>query len=159
LENGVQVDKPVHYAQIQTYLGLLRTQFPDWLDGEPPETALYVVVCKNNEKLYVETVDFDEEAFLELGLVASEVLQAVEPPERPVLAPDGKVCLWCPFESVCWDAQVPDKVCGTCHNYRLDIVSGRVFCALSYEAVRGFDSCDDYTLSAGLEPAPKVLEW
>jgi hypothetical protein len=54
-KNGVQKSKPMHWAQMQIYMA-----------GMEIDRALYVAVCKDNDRLYTERVEYDEAAALAL---------------------------------------------------------------------------------------------
>jgi len=128
---GVEKVKPIHYAQMQTYMGLSRAKWDEWgLDGEPPSAALYLVHCKNDERLYAERVRFDEAFFLDLGRKAKGIIEAAEPPERIAFTSDYYLCRWCDFSDICHHGAVPRVDCRTCAHStpRTDTEGGLWWC-------------------------------
>ncbi len=70
-KNGVGESKPAHYAQMQSYMGLLGV-----------ERALYFAVNKDNDEIYTEWVHFDEDAFKAMQARARRIIDAGEPPAK-----------------------------------------------------------------------------
>lgn len=50
VKKGVEKSKPVHYAQMQTYMAGLNV-----------DRAFYLAVCKDNDQIYTERVKYDKE--------------------------------------------------------------------------------------------------
>lgn len=112
---GVQEAKPVHYAQMQVYMGLAPKFWGEWpIDGKPPKAALYMVHCKDTDELYLERVHFDPQAFHELGLKAKAIIEAEAPPERIAFTEDYYKCGWCDFKDICHGTEIPRVDCRTC---------------------------------------------
>lgn len=112
---GVREAKPVHYAQMQVYMGLAPKHWQEWpIEGEPPRAALYMVHCKGTDELYLERVHFDEQAFHELGRKAKSIIEAEAPPERIAYTADYYKCGWCDFKGICHGNEVPRVDCRTC---------------------------------------------
>lgn len=112
---GVREAKPVHYAQMQVYMGLAPKRWQEWpIDGDPPKAALYMVHCKDTDELYLERVHFDEQAFHELGRKAKSIIEAEAPPERIAYTDDYYKCGWCDFKDICHGTEVPRVDCRTC---------------------------------------------
>ena len=65
---GVQTAKPEHYAQMQCYMawsGMTR--------------ALYMAVCKDDDRMHLERIDYDREAADRLFVKAQRIIDAPEP--------------------------------------------------------------------------------
>ena len=102
-KNGVRAAKPLHFAQMQTYMHLTEMT-----------RAAYIVVCKETDDLYFERVEYDE-AFA-LGLIerAGRVIFAAEPPARISTDPDWWECKTCLFFEHCHGTAAPAVSCRTC---------------------------------------------
>lgn len=103
LKLGVAKSKPVHYAQMQVYMGQTGM-----------ERALYVMVCKNNDDIHVERVEFDAVEFSRLMAKALRVIDATEPPLRISEDPSWYECKMCDHAPVCHGTEAPDVNCRTC---------------------------------------------
>lgn len=122
--------RPVHYAQMQVYMGLLQTQWPDDIDGAPPVQALYLAICKDDERMHTDIVDFDPAYFDKLGWLVREILTAESMPDLAWKTPDYKHCTYCASSGICWDKLDPAAVCGTCDHFRVDVAAGAFRCGL-----------------------------
>lgn len=100
---GVAESKPQHYAQMQSYMGLLGV-----------ERALYFAVNKDNDEIYTEWVHFDEEAFQAMRERAKRIIGAKEPPARLSDDPAHWQCKGCSFYALCHEQQVAEVSCRTC---------------------------------------------
>lgn len=100
---GVAEAKPQHYAQIQSYMGLMGV-----------ERAMYLAVNKDNDELYTEWVHFDEDAFKALTERARRIIDAKEPPEKLSTDPAHWGCKMCPFHALCHEQKVAEVSCRTC---------------------------------------------
>lgn len=103
LKSGVREAKPLHWAQMQIYMGLTGM-----------ERALYLVENKNTSALYQERVHFDAVEFAKLLARAERVIQAAEPPPRLSADPAWFACKFCPFHELCHGQRVPEVNCRTC---------------------------------------------
>lgn len=95
--------KPMHYAQMQVYMGLMRLSH-----------ALYLVENKNDAALYTEIVAFDADAFARLLAKAERIISANEPPPRIADRADDQNCRYCHFAPLCHGQQTPEVNCRTC---------------------------------------------
>ena len=93
---GYEAWNPKYAAQIQVYMGLAGL-----------DHAVVVVECKNDSRLYVESICFDP---LECGLLMDKALRITEAdgdtvPDRPEKATSEKssFCRYCPRNRWCWD--------------------------------------------------------
>lgn len=87
---GVEQAKPMHWAQMQVYMGLTGLT-----------RALYLVENKNTSALYEERVAADPVAFARLMARAQSVVEAAEPPPRLSNDPAWWQCKFCAFHGLC----------------------------------------------------------
>lgn len=109
VKKGVKDAKPLHFAQMQTYMGLLEL-----------ENALYLVENKNDAAIYSEQVPFDQVAFDKLMVKARRVIEATEPPPK-IGGPDDFACKWCNFQSLCHGTEAAEVNCRTCTHATPDL--------------------------------------
>ena len=70
-KGGVEVEKPEHFAQMQTYM-----------KGTGLTRALYMVVNKDNDELYTERLRYDAKKAQAIIDKAQSIINATTPPER-----------------------------------------------------------------------------
>jgi hypothetical protein len=102
-KNGVKKSKPVHWAQIQMYMG-----------HSGMRRALYVAVNKNDDSIYSERVHFDPKPFDDLSAKAAYIIDAQVPPERLSTDPAWYECKRCDFQEICHRKKIPLVNCRTC---------------------------------------------
>lgn len=101
---GVEASKPMHFIQMQVYmmgLGLAR--------------ALYVAVCKDDDRLHIERIKYDE-------VVASKFVErgrrlALDDRLPPPISTDPSwyQCKFCPAHSFCHGTKLTKQInCRTC---------------------------------------------
>lgn len=118
---GVQAAKPMHFKQMQVYMGLTGM-----------DRALYLAENKNTSELYAERVHFDVVEFERLMARAERVITAAEPPPRISADPAWFECKWCAFHPLCHAQQVPEVNCRTCaHSTPKMEGDGRWVCELN----------------------------
>lgn len=106
VKHGVEVAKPVHYAQMQIYMhmrGLTR--------------ALYLAVNKNTDALHAERIEYDPTAALRLVAKAERIVKADRPPTRQYDDPEARSawkCRSCPALGVCHQGAWARRNCRTC---------------------------------------------
>ncbi len=101
---GVQVDKPMHYSQMQIYMYLADLQF-----------AAYLVVNKNTDELYFERVPANKTHAELLLAKAERIIASSEPPERMTDDPTFFKCSWCEYKELChYSDRTPQTNCRTC---------------------------------------------
>lgn len=100
---GVQKAKPLHWAQMQVYMGLTGM-----------DRALYYAENKNDAALYTERVHFDKAEFTKLRERALRVIRAAEPPARISADPAWFECKFCHFHALCHGDEAPEANCRTC---------------------------------------------
>ena len=103
VKDGVQKSKPMHYAQMQIYMG-----------ETGMERAMYIAENKDTSELYCEWVHFDAVEFARLKARAERVINANEPPLRCSNDPSWYVCKMCDFHAHCHGEAAPAVNCRTC---------------------------------------------
>lgn len=103
-KHGVEKSKPQHFVQMQLYML-----------GMKIERALYVAVCKDDDRIYTERVKFDEEVaqkYLDRGKRLT--LEDRMPP--PISAdPSWYQCKFCAAHDLCHGSKLTKEVnCRTC---------------------------------------------
>ena len=127
LEKGVRLAKPMHYAQMQCEM--LGTSMK--LDRKV-DRALYVAVCKDDDRMYTERVHLDRpyaEGLIKRGqdIAISDYIPI------PISArPDWYQCRLCRFHGFCHPSEgkrlLPDVNCRTCLHFTAEKV-GTCTCA------------------------------
>lgn len=105
-KDGVKTSKPLHYAQLQTYM---------YLRGR--DRGIYLAVCKDNDELYAERVEIDHEHVMRLFTRAQRIIDATDPPAKLHEDPNAKMafaCGWCRHRPICHDGEWPRINCRTC---------------------------------------------
>ena len=102
---GVEASKPMHYVQMQVYMM-----------GKKIDRALYVGVCKDDDRIHTERVRLDKkvaEKAVSRGVRIAMLDRMPEPCAGA--APDWYQCKWCPAHSFCHDTKLTKEVnCRTC---------------------------------------------
>lgn len=105
-KDGVKKSKPLHYAQLQTYM---------YVRGR--DRGIYLAVCKDNDELYAERVHLDSEHVMRLLARAERIIHATVPPAKLHEDPNAKMafsCGWCRHKPVCHEDEWPRNNCRTC---------------------------------------------
>jgi hypothetical protein len=103
VKEGIEKAKYEHYCQIQCYLrwsGLDR--------------AMYIVCCKDDDRLYAERVYFDKDLAESLVEKAKRIIFSDVPPEKISDNPDSMYCKWCEHAPTCHSGRLPLVSCRTC---------------------------------------------
>ena len=107
LAKKVQVSKPLHFAQMQTYMHLMGLT-----------RAMYLAVCKDTDDIYVERVEVDQAFAQGLLAKAKRIIFATTPPAGISADPAWYQCRMCDHAPVCHagagDAATPEINCRTC---------------------------------------------
>lgn len=126
LGKGVRQAKPMHWAQMQVYMGLTGM-----------DRALYLAENKDTSALYQERVEADPVEFARLMARAERIIAATEPPQRLSQDPAWFTCKWCPMHPLCHGGPdgslpLPEVNCRTCAHStpELDGETGRWSCAM-----------------------------
>lgn len=102
-KKGVADAKPEHWAQMQCYMA--------WTGME---RALYMAVCKDDDRLHLERVAFDRAAAERLFEKAQRIIDAAEPPDGISDTPDYFQCRWCDYATLCHGTAAPLPNCRSC---------------------------------------------
>lgn len=100
---SVEEHKPQHYAQMQVYMGLM----------ELP-AAIYLAVCKDDDRIYCERVEFNQGAFDAIMDRARTIIESKDAPDRISETPTWWKCKWCPAHALCHGGQFAQSGCRTC---------------------------------------------
>ena len=121
-DRGVADVKPMHYAQMTTYMGL-----------RGYDRAAYLAKCKETDELYFERIHFDGAEFDRLMKRATAVVKASEPPERCSTDATWWQCKMCDFHGHCHGTAAPLVNCRTCA-HATPVGNGEWSCARGQEA-------------------------
>ncbi len=102
-KKGVEKAKPMHFTQMQTYMGLAGL-----------DRALYFAVNKDTDEIYTERIELDKDAFAKIMERATRIIKATEPPLRLSDDPAYFECKWCKFHPQCHGEKAPEVNCRTC---------------------------------------------
>lgn len=101
--HGVKSAKPLHWAQMQMYMA--------WTGME---RALYMAVCKDDDRLHLERIDADKEAAKALVEKAQRIITASEPPEGISTDASYFECKFCDHQAICHGTAAPIPTCRSC---------------------------------------------
>jgi|SRR5882672_4276694 len=102
-KNGVKASKPVHWHQMNTYMG--------W---SGMKRAAYFPVCKDNDEIDLERVEFDKDAFELDRAKAKTIIEAPEPLSKISEDPSFYECNLCDHRGTCHGGRAPAMSCRTC---------------------------------------------
>jgi hypothetical protein len=103
-KEGVQKAQPMHYAQIQLYML-----------GTGIDRALYVAVCKDDDRYYTERVSLDQEAAEALRDKALRIVASETMPAPISTDPSWYQCRFCDAHEFCHTTKLTKEVnCRTC---------------------------------------------
>jgi hypothetical protein len=94
VRRGVEVSKPVYYAQLQLYMAYMDL-----------EVALFTCLNKDTQELHHECVPFVPHVAQALSDQAAEIIRAAEAndlPPRIAASPDFHTCRFCAYAERCW---------------------------------------------------------
>jgi hypothetical protein len=94
VKRGVELSKPVYYAQLQLYMAYMDL-----------EVALFTCLNKDTQELHHERVAFVPHVAQALSDKAADIIRAAEAndlPPRIAASPDFHVCRFCAFSTRCW---------------------------------------------------------
>lgn len=103
-KGGVKKERPQHWAQMQVYMG-----------EKGIDRALYVCVCKDDDRIYAERVRFEREASEALKAKAERVITSDRMLEPISSDPTWYQCKFCAAHSICHKSEPVREVnCRTC---------------------------------------------
>ena len=100
---GVKDAKPEHWAQMQCYMA--------WTGMD---RALYMAVCKDDDRLHLERIDADKAAAQRLMDRAQRIINAPAPPDGISTDPSWYECRFCEHAGLCHGAVAPLPTCRSC---------------------------------------------
>lgn len=103
-KNGVQKSKPMHYTQCQVYM-----------DGTKRKRALYVAVCKDDDRIYTERLEYDKE-HAQKAIERGQRLALTDRLPPPISTDETWFeCRFCAAHEFCHKTQTTKHVnCRTC---------------------------------------------
>jgi hypothetical protein len=115
VKNTVRKAEPMHWAQMQIYMGLTGM-----------ERAMYLAENKNTSEVYAERVEFAPVEFTKLQERARRIITSGTPPAMISADPAWYECKWCNFHGNCHGEKVPKVNCRTCAHStpRVDVPGG-----------------------------------
>lgn len=155
VKDGVEKSKPVHFAQMQVYML-----------GKKIDRALYVAVCKDDDRLYTERVRLDKDAAAKL-VARGQRIALVERMPEPCAGASAAwfKCKFCAAHSFCHDTHQTKEVnCRTCA-HATPSSDSTFTCARFDSSVIPFDTqikgCRSHVLHPDLVPWKMLdgLEW
>jgi hypothetical protein len=103
-KKGVKASKPMHWAQMQIYMA-----------GTRIKRALYLAVCKDDDKIYTERVKYDKDAAQTLLARGKRITLADRMPDPLSTNASWYQCKFCPAHSFCFERRMTQHMnCRTC---------------------------------------------
>lgn len=144
-KDGVKNSKPQHYVQMQTYML-----------GKKLKNALYVAICKDDDRIYTERVEIDEklaEKYIKRG---HQIVSADRMPPPLSTDPTWFECKFCAAHEFCHKTQLTKNVnCRTCAHSTAER-DGTWSCAHWESTIPNFDAqlagCSSHILHPDLTP-------
>lgn len=143
VKDGVEKSKPMHWAQMQVYM-----------HGTAIDRALYVAVCKDDDRLYTERVRYDKEAATRLVARGHAITMADRMPPPISTDPSWFQCKFCAAYDMCHQSK-PTRFanCRTCAH--VTVRENDVHCSRWDDVVPTtfqHEGCDDHVLHPDLVP-------
>ena len=106
LKDGVEKSKPMHYVQMQMYMA-----------GMKLDRALYLAVCKDDDRIYTERVKLDKAVAQKAIDRGHRLVKADRMPPPLSTDPTWFECRFCAAHEFCHKTQLTKEVnCRTCAN-------------------------------------------
>jgi hypothetical protein len=103
-KHGVEKSKPQHFGQMQVYM-----------HGTDIDRALYVAVCKDDDRIYTERVKYDKALAEKLVERGQRIALADRMPEPISSDPSWYQCKFCPAYAFCHETHMTQHAnCRTC---------------------------------------------
>lgn len=143
-KNGVQKSKPEHFVQMQLYML-----------GTGIDRALYVAVCKDDDRIYTERVKLDKELAQKYVERGHRIALTDRMPEPLSADPSWYQCKFCDGWDMCFGSETTKNVnCRTCAN-ATPLSDGTWHCA-KWDDIVPFthqkDGCESHVLHPDLVP-------
>ena len=103
-KHGVEKSKPQHFGQMQVYM-----------HGTEIDRALYVAVCKDDDRIYTERVKYDKAVAEKLVERGQRIALSDRMPEPISSDPSWYQCKFCPAYAFCHETHMTQHAnCRTC---------------------------------------------
>jgi len=103
-DKGVEKAKPMHYAQMQVYML-----------GTKIDRALYVAICKDDDRIWTEQISFNATIANQLVERGKRIALSDRMPEPLSADPSWYQCKYCPAHEFCHKTKTTKEVnCRTC---------------------------------------------
>jgi hypothetical protein len=103
-KNGVEKSKPEHFVQMQLYM-----------HGTKIDRALYVSVCKDDDRIYSERIRYDQEVAEKYIARGRRIALSDRMPEPISTDPSWYQCKFCDAHQFCHETKTTEHVnCRTC---------------------------------------------
>jgi hypothetical protein len=149
VKNGVEKSKPMHYVQMQVYM-----------HGTDIFRALYVAVCKDDDRIYTERVRYNPDVATKAIKRGQRIALADRMPEPLSADPSWYQCRFCPAHSLCHKAEPTKQAnCRTCaHSTALADSTWRCerHDADAIPVDFQHEGCDDHIIHPDLVPWPMI---
>jgi hypothetical protein len=146
---GVEAEKPMHYAQMQSYMGLLNIH-----------RAAYIAVNKNTDDIYSVWLHFNPAAFQKIMLRASLIVTVGKPPLKYSNDPANWQCKMCDMHSLCHTDETAETNCRTCCHANIG-KAGSWFCELHKNDLtleKQRTGCGDHLYIPDLVPSATAID-
>lgn len=102
---GIAREKPKHFAQMSQYGLYYQLKY-----------GLYLIENKNDSDIIVQIVELDWNLGKQLTHKASEIINAIAPPNKISENPSYSECKYCNFAGPCHNKEAIEKNCRSCRN-------------------------------------------
>jgi len=146
---GVKRCKPQHFAQMQTYMGLMKLGY-----------AMYLCVNKNTDDLYSEWVAYDENEFVGITIKSSMIVTSSRPKPRISDDPANWLCKMCDMHALCHQEKMAEFNCRTCVN-ATPVEDGKWMCEMQKKHLSADEQrtgCDSHMFIPDLVPAAEAID-
>tara|TARA_R110002033_G_scaffold139098_6_gene178299 strand:+ start:1242 stop:2099 length:858 start_codon:yes stop_codon:yes gene_type:complete len=126
VKHGVNKSKPTHYSQVQISMKL-----------KSISAAVYIAVCKDDERIYCEIIKEDSKEQDKLAMRIKSIIEATLRPAGISDNASAVACKFCSFKEVCIKEIEPLINCRTC-THSQPIPQGRWACGLN-NSILSFD--------------------
>lgn len=149
VKHGVEKSKPMHYVQMQVYM-----------HGTDIDRALYVAVCKDDDRLHIERIRYDADVATKAVARGQRIALADRMPEPLSADPSWYQCRFCAAHSLCHKAAPTKQAnCRTCaHSTALADSTWRCERHDADNIPVDFQhtGCDDHIIHPDLVPWPMI---
>jgi hypothetical protein len=143
-KEGVKKSKPSHWIQMNLYM-----------HGTHINRALYYAVCKDDDRIYTERVEYSKKEAEEALARLSHIIFSDYAPARISDNPAWYECKMCGFFDVCHKQALPQRNCRTCLHSSPGKIDGW-YCALDDGPL---DVQAQLTACRGHVPHPDLVPW